>query len=157
MPIKQTKPKICKNIEIHSLNIFNPRTGENKRTCWFQVIITSQLFWIWLEISYIDSKYFFLHQRNLYASFETVKSSEIQLGTHSTAVSHAHRVYGKFGIKSKFVKRKKTIQKFESMFHCKNTFIRIRYFWFGWLGSRHVNHCQLFNAKSSLYIYIKYI
>ena len=28
--------------------------------------------------------------------------------------------------------------------------------WFGWV-SWHVNHCRLFNAKSSLYIYIKYI
>ena len=28
--------------------------------------------------------------------------------------------------------------------------------WFGWL-LWHINHCRLFNAKSSLYIYIKYI
>ena len=27
--------------------------------------------------------------------------------------------------------------------------------WFGWV-LRHINHCRLFNAKSSLYIYIKY-
>ena len=26
-----------------------------------------------------------------------------------------------------------------------------------WLGSRHISHCRLFNAKSSLFIYIKYI
>ena len=26
-----------------------------------------------------------------------------------------------------------------------------------WLGLWHMNHCRLFNAKSSLYIYIKYI
>ena len=33
--------------------------------------------------------------------------------------------------------------------------------WFGWVGLGwvlwHINHCRLFNAKSSLYIYIKYI
>ena len=29
-------------------------------------------------------------------------------------------------------------------------------FWFGWL-LWHINHCNLFNAKFSLYIYIKYI
>ena len=28
--------------------------------------------------------------------------------------------------------------------------------WFGWV-LWHINHCRLFNAKSSLYIYIKYI
>ena len=28
--------------------------------------------------------------------------------------------------------------------------------WFGWL-LWHIKHCRLFNAKSSLYIYIKYI
>ena len=28
--------------------------------------------------------------------------------------------------------------------------------WFGWL-LLHINHCGLFNAKSSLYIYIEYI
>ena len=28
--------------------------------------------------------------------------------------------------------------------------------WFGWV-LWHLNHCRLFNAKSSLYIYIKYI
>ena len=28
--------------------------------------------------------------------------------------------------------------------------------WFGWV-LWHFNHCRLFNAKSSLYIYIKYI
>ena len=28
--------------------------------------------------------------------------------------------------------------------------------WFGWV-SWHINHCRLFNAKSFLYIYIKYI
>ena len=28
--------------------------------------------------------------------------------------------------------------------------------WFGWL-LWHINHCRLFNAKSSLYIYIKYV
>ena len=28
--------------------------------------------------------------------------------------------------------------------------------WFGWI-LWHINHCRLFNAKSSLYIYIKYI
>ena len=27
--------------------------------------------------------------------------------------------------------------------------------WFGWV-LWHINHCSLFNAKSSLYIYIKY-
>ena len=28
--------------------------------------------------------------------------------------------------------------------------------WFGWV-LWHINHCRLFNAKSFLYIYIKYI
>ena len=28
--------------------------------------------------------------------------------------------------------------------------------WFGWV-LRHINHFRVFNAKSSLYIYIKYI
>ena len=28
--------------------------------------------------------------------------------------------------------------------------------WFGWVLWQ-INHCRLFNAKSSLYIYIKYI
>ena len=28
--------------------------------------------------------------------------------------------------------------------------------WFGWV-LWHINHCRLFNAKSTLYIYIKYI
>ena len=28
--------------------------------------------------------------------------------------------------------------------------------WFGWV-LWHINHCRLFNAKSSVYIYIKYI
>ena len=28
--------------------------------------------------------------------------------------------------------------------------------WFGWV-LWHINHCRLFNAKSSLYIYIRYI
>ena len=28
--------------------------------------------------------------------------------------------------------------------------------WFGWV-LWHINHCRLFNAKSSLYKYIKYI
>ena len=28
--------------------------------------------------------------------------------------------------------------------------------WFGWV-LWHINHCSLFNAKSSLYVYIKYI
>ena len=28
--------------------------------------------------------------------------------------------------------------------------------WFGWV-LWHINHCRLFNAKSSLYIYIKYV
>ena len=28
--------------------------------------------------------------------------------------------------------------------------------WFGWV-LWHINHCRVFNAKSSLYIYIKYI
>ena len=28
--------------------------------------------------------------------------------------------------------------------------------WFYWV-LRHINHCRLFNAKSSIYIYIKYI
>ena len=28
--------------------------------------------------------------------------------------------------------------------------------WFGWF-LWHINHCSLFNAKSSLYIYIRYI
>ena len=28
--------------------------------------------------------------------------------------------------------------------------------WFGWV-LWHINYCMLFNAKSSLYIYIKYI
>ena len=33
---------------------------------------------------------------------------------------------------------------------------RIYRIWFGWV-LWHINHCTLFNAKSSLYIYIKYI
>ncbi len=28
--------------------------------------------------------------------------------------------------------------------------------WFGWV-LMHINHCRSFNAKSALYIYIKYI
>ena len=28
--------------------------------------------------------------------------------------------------------------------------------WLGW-GLWHINHCKLFNTKSSLYIYIKYM
>ena len=28
--------------------------------------------------------------------------------------------------------------------------------WFGWV-LWHINHCRLFNAKSSLYIYIEYM
>ena len=28
--------------------------------------------------------------------------------------------------------------------------------WFGWV-LRHINHCRLLNAKSSLFMYIKYI
>ena len=28
--------------------------------------------------------------------------------------------------------------------------------WFGWV-LRHINHCRLFNVKSFLYIYIKYM
>ena len=28
--------------------------------------------------------------------------------------------------------------------------------WFGWV-LWHINHCRLFNAKSSLYIYIKFM
>ena len=34
--------------------------------------------------------------------------------------------------------------------------LNIYMIWFGWL-LWHINHCRLFNAKSSLYIYIKYI
>ena len=37
-----------------------------------------------------------------------------------------------------------------------NTYIRIKYIWFG-LVLWHINHCTLFNAKFSLYIYIKNI
>ena len=33
------------------------------------------------------------------------------------------------------------------------TYIKIYRIWFGWV-LRHINHCWLFNAKSSLYIYI---
>ena len=48
--------------------------------------------------------------------------------------------------------------------HCRlynaksSLYIYIRYIWFGLVGLLwHINHCRLFNAKSSLYIYIKYI
>ena len=34
--------------------------------------------------------------------------------------------------------------------------LNIDMIWFGWV-LWHINHCWLFNAKSSLYIYIKYI
>ena len=34
--------------------------------------------------------------------------------------------------------------------------LNIYMIWFGWV-LWHINHCRLFNAKSSLYIYIKYI
>ena len=46
--------------------------------------------------------------------------------------------------------------------HCRlfNTksflYIYIKYIGFGWV-LWHINHCRLFNVKSSLYIYIKYI
>ena len=74
------------------------------------------------------------------------------------------------------------------LFNAKSSlYIYIKYIWFGWVGFYgvstivgylmpnplytyilnniiwlgwvlwHVNHCRLFNAKSSLYIYIKYI
>ena len=33
---------------------------------------------------------------------------------------------------------------------------RIHMIWFGWV-LWHISHCRLFNAKSSLYIYIRYI
>ena len=36
------------------------------------------------------------------------------------------------------------------------TYILNIWIWFGWV-LWHINHCRLFNAKSSLYIYIKYI
>ena len=35
-------------------------------------------------------------------------------------------------------------------------YIYIKYIWFG-LVLWHINHCRLFNGKSSLYIYVKYI
>ena len=38
----------------------------------------------------------------------------------------------------------------------KFLYIKNGYSWFGWV-LWHINHCRLFNAKSSLYIYIKYI
>ena len=47
--------------------------------------------------------------------------------------------------------------------HCRlfkaksSLYIYIKYMiWFGWV-LWHINHCRLFNAKFSLYIYIKYI
>ena len=44
------------------------------------------------------------------------------------------------------------------LFNAKSSlYIYIKYIWFVWLGLWHINHCRLFNAKSSLYIYIKYI
>ena len=45
------------------------------------------------------------------------------------------------------------------LFNDKCLFIhiyKIDMIWFGWV-LWHINHCWLFNAKSSLYIYIKYI
>ena len=48
--------------------------------------------------------------------------------------------------------------------HCRSfnakssLYIYIKYIWFGLVGFLwHINHCRSFNAKSSLYIYIKYI
>ena len=65
---------------------------------------------------------------------------------------------------------KNTIKSFRSGWvlwhinHCRlfnvksSLYIYIRYIGFGWVGFYgHINHCWLFNAKSSLYIYIKYI
>ena len=45
------------------------------------------------------------------------------------------------------------------LFNAKSSlYIYIKYIWFGFgLVLWHINHCRLFNAKSSLYIYIKYI
>ena len=37
-----------------------------------------------------------------------------------------------------------------------NLLWKVKAVWFGW-GLWHINPCRLFNAKSSLYIYIKYI
>ena len=43
------------------------------------------------------------------------------------------------------------------LFNAKSSlYIYIKYIWFGWVLC-HINHCRLFNAKSSLYIYIEYI
>ena len=43
------------------------------------------------------------------------------------------------------------------LFNAKSfLYIYIKYIWFGWV-LWHGNHCGLFNAKSSLYIYIRYI
>ena len=37
-------------------------------------------------------------------------------------------------------------------------YINIKYMWFGLFGGvRHVNYCWLFDAKRSIYIYIKYM
>ena len=45
------------------------------------------------------------------------------------------------------------------LFNAKSSlYIYIKYIWFGWVGVLwHINNCRLFYAKSSLYIYIKYI
>ena len=45
------------------------------------------------------------------------------------------------------------------LFNAKSSlYIYIKYIWFGLVWVLwHINHCRLFNAKSSLYIYIKYI
>ena len=36
-------------------------------------------------------------------------------------------------------------------------YIYVYIYYFAWLGLWHINCCRLFNAKSSLYIYIRYI
>ena len=45
------------------------------------------------------------------------------------------------------------------LFYAKSSlYIYIKYIWFGWVGFYGIStHCRLFKAKSSLYIYIKYI
>ena len=45
------------------------------------------------------------------------------------------------------------------LFNAKpSLYIYSKYIWFGLFGFLwHINYCRLFNAKSSLYIYIKYI
>ena len=45
---------------------------------------------------------------------------------------------------------------YSRLFNAKSSlYIYIKYIWFG-LVLRHINHCRLFNALSFLYIYIKY-